>query len=335
VRLSRRCGGLSRDNLLHPTSHGGVIDVVALDETEDLMTMRYAHWIQRTALCALAAAAGCGAAAEDAAPGEYKIEFQGMVGEAPFSCEGEFEGIGAGKTKIKPIDFRFWVHDVALVRANGEAVLLSLKEEQPTSTIRDDGAWQKDNVALLDFENAEGSCAGSPETRTYVVGTAAKHDDYTGLRFKVGVPRVHNNVNAPLADYPFGAPGMAWQWKGGYRFVKVDVSTMTKPKYYFHLGSTGCEGDPGSDGEQGGINCTVENVAPIALDGFHVSTDKVKVDISTLYSGIDVDSLADKTYACMSGGTTNTMCPSMFAALGLTYGTAFEPAASQTFFRVK
>jgi uncharacterized repeat protein (TIGR04052 family) len=168
-----------------------------------------------------------------------------------------------------------------------------------------------------------------------VVGTAAKHDDYTGLRFKVGVPRVHNNVNAPLADYPFGAPGMAWQWKGGYRFVKVDVSTVTKPKYYFHLGSTGCEGDPGGDGEQGGINCTVENVAPIALSGFDPSTDKVKVDISTLYTGLDVDSTTDKTYACMSGGTTNTLCPSMFGALGLTYGTAFEPAVAQTFFRVK
>ncbi|HMJ52088.1 MAG TPA: MbnP family copper-binding protein [Polyangiaceae bacterium] len=284
-----------------------------------------------TALCI--AAVGCGAA-DDAAP-TYRIEFQGMVGDQPFSCDGEYGDIGLDKTKIKPLDFRFWVHDLALVRANGEAVPLSLKQDQPTSTIRDDGAWQKDNVALLDMENATGSCTGSPETRTHVIGTAARHDDYTGLRFKVGVPRVHNNVNAPLAEYPFGAPGMAWQWKGGYRFVRVDVSAMTKPKYYFHLGSTACEGEPAdSTGEQGGINCAVENVAPIALEGFNPETDKVRVDIATLYTGIDVDSPNDRNYACMSGGTTNTMCPSMFGALGLTYGTAFQPAR-QSFFRVR
>ena len=48
-----------------------------------------------------------------------------MVGDQPFSCDGEYDGIGVGKTKIKPLDFRFWVHDLALVRANGEAVSLS------------------------------------------------------------------------------------------------------------------------------------------------------------------------------------------------------------------
>ena len=285
------------------------------------------------AFCVLAL--GCGSAAEDAAPATYKIEFEGLVGDQLFSCEREFDGIGTGKSKIKPLDFRFWIHDVALVRTNGEVVPLNLKEDQPTSTVRDDGAWQKDNVALIDMENATGFCTGSPETRTHLLGTAVRHDDYTRLQFKVGVPRVHNNVNAPLAEYPFGAPGMAWQWKGGYRFVRVDVATVTKPKYYFHLGSTACEGDPAdSNGEQGGINCAIENVAPIALNGFNPETDKVKVDIATLYTGLDIDSPNDKTYACMSGGTTNTMCPSMFGALGLTYGTALQPGA-QSFFRVR
>jgi hypothetical protein len=124
------------------------------------MTARHDNLLRNAAAAALCmlAVAGCGSSADETTSATYKIEFQGMVGEQPFSCEGEFGDIGIGKTTIKPLDFRFWIHDMALVRANGEAVKLSLKEDQPTSTIRDDGAWQTDNVALIDMENATGSC---------------------------------------------------------------------------------------------------------------------------------------------------------------------------------
>ena len=52
---------------------------------------------------------------------------------------------------------------VRLVKADGSEVPVTLTQ---------DGLWQVDDVALLDFENATGACAnGTEETRDVVEGT--------------------------------------------------------------------------------------------------------------------------------------------------------------------
>lgn len=264
----------------------------------------------------------------------YEIRFAPMVGQQPFACSQQFGDIGMGRTTLRPLDFRLWTHGFTLVTSGGQEFPLRLKQDYPTRTTADDGAWQKDGHALLDFEDATGTCAGTPETRAVVRGFAPARDDWAGIKFKVGVARAQNNIDAAVAEYPFGASGMAWQWRGGYRFVRIDVSTATKEKYYFHLGSTGCEGEIAGGEHGGGVNCRVENVASVTLTGFHPVRNQIAADMATIYAGIDVDSAEDRSFACMSGGTRSTMCPSMFGAFGLRYAEYPEPGP-QTFFRVR
>jgi uncharacterized repeat protein (TIGR04052 family) len=289
--------------------------------------MKYRATLAALAALAATACADGDDAAKDSGQVSFELEFRPTVNGATFSCEKQYRGIGMGDTAIRVLDFRLWLHDVELVRADGEKVPLALDESRPTQTIADRGAWQRDGVALLDFEDATGSCEGTPETNLKVVGSAAAHDDYVGLTFKVGVPKELNHLDATTAPYPFGMPGMAWQWKNGYRFVRIDVETEKFPKYYFHLGSSAC------DGELGSFDCAVENVAAIELADFNPSSSQIAVDLGSIYDELDVDVMGEQTNACMSGGTTNPLCPSMFGAFGLAYGE--QPAGPQRFFRVE
>jgi uncharacterized repeat protein (TIGR04052 family) len=254
----------------------------------------------------------------------YTLQFNPLVNGDDFSCRESYDGIGLGNATIGVLDFRLWLHDITLVRKDGQTVRLTLDESRPTLTVADRGAWQKDGVALLDFEDAKGSCTGTPEVNTTIVGTAPQREDYVGVSFKVGVPDEHNHVDATVALYPFGAPGMSWQWKSGYRFVRLDVQTEAFPKYYFHLGSTAC------DGEIGNFECDVANIAEIELSGFTGNNFDIEVDLASIYDELDVD--ASPSNSCMSGGTDNPLCPSMFGAFGLTYGQS--PKTTQRFFRV-
>lgn len=274
----------------------------------------------------LLGAAGCGKdEAEESGEARIELEFAPTVNGEAFSCAEQYRGIGTGDAAIRPLDFRLWLHDVELVRSGGERVPLELDESRPTQTVEDRGAWQRDGVALLDFEDATGTCTGTAETNFTVQGTAPEHDDYVGVAFKVGVPEELNHLDATTAPYPFGVPGMAWQWKSGYRFVRIDVATEKFPVYYFHLGSSAC------DGELGEFRCKVENVADIELEGFIPGQSRIEVDLASIYDELDVDVMGEQTNACMSGGEDNPLCPSMFGAFGLPYGES-KPGP-QRFFR--
>src|SRR5687768_4539108 len=92
----------------------------------------------------------------DTSPRAVTIQFQAKVGTADFACGQTYADLGAENTSISPRDFRFYVHDVTLIRDDGARVPLTLDQ---------DGAWQYQNVAFLDFENFTGACQdGTAET---------------------------------------------------------------------------------------------------------------------------------------------------------------------------
>jgi uncharacterized repeat protein (TIGR04052 family) len=275
---------------------------------------------------ALLLATACGAPPPaDSGKQLFTLQFEARAGQQPFTCQAEVTGIGTKSSKMKLLDFRLWLHDLQLINAQGEAVALELKTDFPTRTVRDDGYWQKANLALLDFEDATGSCQGTEPTRTVVVGHAPA-GEYTGLRFKVGVPHELNHIDASTADYPLGIPGLAWQWTTGYRFVRLDVSTTGNERYFFHLGSSGCQ----LAADTGEVTCASPNRPAIELSGFNPATDVVVADVAAAFAGLDVDD-PSKGSSCMSSGTTNALCPSFFSAFGLKYGSS--PASAPTFFR--
>jgi uncharacterized repeat protein (TIGR04052 family) len=273
----------------------------------------------RRLVVVLLALAGCGGGSAD-----YTVTFAPLVAGAPFSCSQTYAGIGTTQTMMTPEDFRMYVHDVQLVRANGEKVPLALKA---------DGKWQDDSVALLDFEDGTGACnTNSPETNVAVVGTAAQHDDYNSVEFTIGLPSDKNHLNAATAMAPLNQPAMWWSWVGGYRYLKLDVQSTGNQTWFFHLGAEACSGASST-----AINCKYPDLPIISLASFKANATKVTLDLATLLADSNLDAqingTTDQVPGCMSS-TGDPECPPLFNKLGLVFESN-DPGPAQTFFAVQ
>jgi uncharacterized repeat protein (TIGR04052 family) len=281
------------------------------------------------------------------------LNFEGMVGDQPFSCTESYR-LGTAETMAMPTDFRLYVSDVALIDAEGNAVPLTLEQ---------DGKWQYDTVALLDFEDRTGTCAnGTPETRTQVVGTVPA-GDYQGVQFTVGVPFDLNHDDATLAPSPLNLTSLWWNWRGGYKFLRVDLETHSMNAelpdhqkdgghsghgsdtthtddpghgagaasgFAIHLGSTGCQAE--GDNLQP-TRCLNPNRADIVLSEVDPATDTIAVDLAALVQSNDLSTNVPNTPpGCMSAPEDGD-CMGIMHNLGL--GFDGEPSSGQTVFRVE
>jgi len=293
---------------------------------------------------ASATAGWVGCDSSPAAGGEQAvaIRFAAQVAGAPFSCQSTFEGVGAGADTLEPLDFRLYVHDLRLVDASGKEWDLTLEQ---------DGLWQTADVALLDFEDKTGTCTnGTAPTNTVVRGTHGVLDedvDFTGIRFKVGVPFAMNHVDMSTAPSPLNLSGMFWGWQGGYKFMRLDMKVRGAPDagpaphgegggVVIHLGSTGCTL---SAGTQSVTACSGPNRPEIALDGFDAAQDTIVLDYAALVAGIDLGTdpypspAGDATIGCMSG-KDDPECARVFEHLGLSLETGL-PVGGQTVFELE
>ncbi len=274
------------------------------------------------------------AAATEAQPVE--IRFQAMVGDQPFACGQSYDGIGTTGARITPADFRLYVSEVALIGADGTAVPVTLDQ---------DGVWQHQTVALLDFEDKSGPCAnGTTATRDRITGTVPA-GRYTGLRFTLGVPFALNHADATLAPSPLNLTSMFWNWQGGYKFVRIDFDTPARPTgpgytpdqpghiatgYSIHLGSTGCAS---GDRIEPPASCANPNRPVIAFASFDPATQVVAADLAALLVGTNVETnQPDTQLGCMSAPTDGD-CPAIMARFGLPFGSAAP--GEQAFFRIR
>lgn len=256
------------------------------------------------------------------------LRFTPRVGMQPFACGQKYPGIGlngsGGAATIEAEDFRLYVHDVRLVDAAGAEVPVRLDEDQ---------TWQASGVALLDFEDKTGRCAGTAATNTEVRGSVAAGAGagaagaYKGVRFRVGVPFSANHGDAATAPSPLNLTTMFWTWQSGYKFVRIEGHSEPGAGFIVHLGSTGCTKDAG-----GRITgCQSPNRPEVALDGFDPTATgagarAIAVDLAGLFGGTDLG----KDVECMSGpGAAD--CVPLFSRLGLPYDGA--PAGAQALFR--
>ncbi len=209
----------------------------------------------------------------------FVIPFAPVFGSDTVRCGETYTSAGTSGTEFEIKDFLLFVHSVELVRESGETVPLTLTEDQH---------WQGGGVALLDFNDATGSCVGDSETNGRIVGTAPNFDDYTGIRFGVGVPSEKNHINAVTAEAPLNKPSTWWSWKGGYKFFKLNVITPVHKKYVVHIGSTGCTGSV-----EEGFSCAGEHEVMIDIDGFAPGEDGIKINLANLFAGVDLDAPVD------------------------------------------
>lgn len=263
-------------------------------------------------------------AACDSSDREVALRFAPVVGDQPFACGKDFDGVGSGASTVTPLDFRIYLHEVALLRSSGERVPVA---------IRDDGQWQSDGLVLLDFEDGSGACmTGSPGTNFEVRGSVPDHGDYVGVEFIVGVPHEQNHLDGAIAPAPLNAQGMWWTWQGGYKYVRLDMRPATQPEFFYHLGATNCAGSV-----QDGFECAFANLAPVRIDGFDPERDAIVVDAAKILAGVDVDHVPDGVSDTLPGCMAfagDPECPAMMAPLGL----RFEDNASagtQTVFSVR
>ncbi len=249
------------------------------------------------------------------------IEFAAEINGIPFACGQSYPGIGATRSTITPSDLRLYVSELKLIRADGQAVPLELNQ---------DGVWQHQNVALLDFENGTGPCRnGTPPTNTSVRGVVPA-GRYTGLELTVGVPFNLNHQDPTVASAPLNSTAMFWNWQGGYKFIKFDTASSgisdQRPaapmamgpvtRYSVHLGSTVCAS---ASRTQAPGSCLNPNRITVRLDRFDLKQGQVVIDMGAVLAQANVDVNAQGTSpGCMSF-PKDADCPPIMGALGLTY----------------
>ncbi|MFN6980226.1 MAG: MbnP family copper-binding protein, partial [Gemmobacter sp.] len=144
------------------------------------------------------------------------ITFAAEIAGTPFTCGTPYAGIGTTGSTVEVADFRLFVSNARMVAADGSETPILLDQ---------DGTWQVETVALLDFEDATGTCInGTPEINTTLRGTVPE-GAYTGLAFDIGVPFDLNHGDPTLAASPLNLTAMFWNWQGGYKFIKLDMAT--------------------------------------------------------------------------------------------------------------
>ncbi|APR82980.1 Hypothetical protein A7982_08329 [Minicystis rosea] len=252
---------------------------------------------------------------------DVEISFEAHVGDKTFSCADTYDGLGTAGTQVKLTDFRFYVHDVRLLKAGGG-------EEQVT--LKQDGVWQHEDLVLLDFEDKSGACAnGTAEVNHRIVGTVPA-GAYEGVAFKIGVPEALNHADAATAPSPLNLSGLFWSWQGGYKFLRIDGVPTGATPFNMHLGSTGCTGEP-SMGDA--VICTHPNVAEVVLSGFDAGKNAIVFDYAALVGDSDLSVNGGGAPGCMSGDT-DPECGPVFTRLGLDLATGM-PAGNQAVFTVK
>lgn len=254
---------------------------------------------------------------------EVKIQFRAQVGDAPFACGTMYEDIGASHSSWLPADFRFYVSEVRLTKAD--------HSEVPVRLIKD--AWQDDDTALLDFEDRTQPCNnGNAQTNTSIRGVVPA-GEYTGVHFVLGIPFEKNHQDASIAESPLNLTSMFWGWQGGYKFVRVDsfiVEEGAFDEFRIHLGSTGCR--YGRPLEVAG--CTHPNRADVRLSAFDPSTDVIVADLAAVLADSDLTSNVPETApGCMSD-VGDTDCTPLLRNLGVDEDDGF-PLSTQKFFRVE
>ncbi|MEM6957331.1 MAG: MbnP family copper-binding protein [Myxococcota bacterium] len=245
------------------------------------------------------------------------LAFAAVVGDDVFACGQTYANLGTGGSSWTARDLRFYVHDVELL-AGDRAIPF---------TLEDDGRWQNGQVALLDFEDGCGEM-GNPDLNDALRGfvPAGSPTEYSGVRFRIGVPEALNHANASTAGAPLNLTAMFWNWNGGYKFMRIEGPSDVFDAWRLHLGSTMCEGDM-----MGNASCATSNRPAIELSG-SVPSQAITLDLAALWQDASFTNTMDTPPGCMSAPTDGDCAP-IFSNLGLAFSGG--PSQNQRVFTLR
>jgi uncharacterized repeat protein (TIGR04052 family) len=241
------------------------------------------------------------------------IDFQAQVNGEDFVCGQTYPEVGSPGNDYKIDDYRFYIHDVNLIKIDGNKTPLELTQE---------GVWQYKNIALLDFEN--GCLNGTAKMNTQVQGTLPDGEvlsDYNGICLTIGLPFEENHVDPGTAPSPLNANGMLWSWTTGRKFIRIDGLSDPeglKIPFHLHLGSTGCVNAAGTGGPPD-APCSEPNQPKICFSDFDFSRHKIVSDIGKVLSNTNVAiDTPDTSIGCMSANN-DPECITTMPKLGLSF----------------
>ena len=137
---------------------------------------------------------------------------------APVACGTAVTGLGSGAVTAQIKDFRFYVSDVKLIRADGSTAALKLGAN-------DD--WNRRSAATRD--------ADRPRERHRLLRRrhrghqrhAARYGAGGHLRGRgdaMGVPFALNHTDTAAAPKPLDIQAMTWSWQAGRKFAKIELT---------------------------------------------------------------------------------------------------------------
>lgn len=264
-----------------------------------------------TSLLSLTLAACSSSDSSNQVQQSFTIPFAAEANNVAIDCDTQLTGLGTENSNADVLDFRFYIHDIALTDADNNTYPFSL----------DVNDWQQANIALLDFANKDDSCSGATkDTHKEISGSVLAPADtsFTGIEFTVGVPSDLNHEDRVEATTPLNITGLHWNWQNGYKFMRLDVAPVggvnsgSETAWNFHLGSTNCSGDPQLDET---VTCDRPNRPDIAINNFDPTSDTVLIDYGQLVLNSDLTTNMGHS-GCMSGAT-DPQCAAVFTQLGM------------------
>ena len=226
---------------------------------------------------------------------DVAIPFAVTVFDTPFECGVTYEGIGSTGAQIGFIDMRLYIHDVVLIDAEGT--------ESPV-TLDEDGIWQRDGVAMLDFEDG---CENGTQQLNAAVKGRVLSGNYASIRFQVGVPPELNSSETVLEGRgsPLNQVAMFWSWKSGYKYLRLDGDAGP---FRLHLGASGCTDD---------FTCSEMNIVEVTLTDYDLEAHEIVLDLGDLLAGTDVSQNTAGTAPGCMGESVDPDCSDIFKRIGL------------------
>ena len=315
-------------------------------------------------LAAAAALTACGGGGGDdpvpGAPQSVALEFMAVAGNTPVQCGSVVPGLGSGAVDAQIRDLRFYISEVALLRADGSAVPLTLAANDDWNLTAGEH-----RVTLIDLENGTGACSvGTAATNALVRGSVPA-GNYVGVKMTMGVPFALNHTlysDVNTAKPPLDVGAMAWSWQAGRKFMKIELSpenattagtytggvqiitaagaqaTTTTAgvttnvantnAFVYHLGNTGCVADAAATAT-GGYTCSANNQVPVTIAAFNPTSQRVTMDLQALFAGNNATQNTTGTAAGCMSAADDPQCPAMFTALtgAKSGGTVFRAIA--------
>lgn len=254
----------------------------------------------------------------------FQIPFSAVAGETDIQCGTDVSGLGSSDTSGQ-FEYAAWfVYDVKLLTDDGEVA---------TQMVENDFQNADYDFGFIEFRDILGGCNHADQeayaTNTMLTVQAdVEASDVKGVSFKLGMPfepnhSVENKFQQEKAYY-----AMLWSWQSGFRFMRVDLiptggftqsSTLYEDTTFnFHLGSTGCAGDPLVCAQANNDTAFELTDAQFVINETGTGTH-IQFDYAELVAGMDLTQDEGASKGCMSG-TSDPECTPMFYNLGIPLG---------------